>query len=75
MTEKEEDDLQLKASLQGDGEEEAIPRMTSEMTGAFINANHGIMRSYQVEGLNWIIRLYHRGLNGECPERGQCIGP
>jgi hypothetical protein len=24
----------------------------------------GEMRDYQVEGLNWLIRLYHRGLNG-----------
>eukprot|EP01051_Picozoa_sp_SAG22_P039339 SAG22_NODE_20655_length_264_cov_0.527273_1_plen_60_part_10 len=36
--------------------------MSPEMTRAFIS--FGQMRDYQVEGLNWMIRLYHRGLNG-----------
>jgi SWI/SNF-related matrix-associated actin-dependent regulator of chromatin subfamily A member 5 len=41
--------------------EEDIPRLTREQTSSFIA---GKMREYQVEGLNWLIRLYHRGLNG-----------
>ena len=42
--------------------EQAIPRLTPELTQTFIE--FGKMRDYQVEGLNWMIRLYHRGLNG-----------
>jgi SWI/SNF-related matrix-associated actin-dependent regulator of chromatin subfamily A member 5 len=60
MTEREEDDLQMKAAQQDD-DEEAIPRLTAEQT-SFIST--GKMRPYQVEGLNWLIRLYHRGLSG-----------
>eukprot|EP01047_Picozoa_sp_COSAG01_P031118 COSAG01_NODE_2195_length_8181_cov_180.569414_9_plen_72_part_00 len=63
MTEKEEDDIYLKEQ-QTTEVEEVIPRMTADMTESFINKDHGVMRPYQVEGLNWIIRLYHRGLNG-----------
>jgi len=25
---------------------------------------HGEMRSYQLQGLNWMVSLYHNGLNG-----------
>lgn len=53
LTEKEEDDMYLKEQ-QSAGVEEVIPRMTEEMTGSFIK--FGQMRTYQVEGLNWIIR-------------------
>jgi SWI/SNF-related matrix-associated actin-dependent regulator of chromatin subfamily A member 5 len=37
-------------------------RVTKDETKSFIST--GVMRDYQVEGLNWIVRLYHRGLNG-----------
>lgn len=60
MTEKEEDELFLKQ--QAAEEEEVIVRVTKEQTKGFIG--FGEMRDYQVEGLNWIVRLYHRGLNG-----------
>eukprot|EP01048_Picozoa_sp_COSAG05_P011766 COSAG05_NODE_1131_length_5775_cov_33.399930_7_plen_82_part_00 len=43
---------------QSAGVEEVIPRMTEEMTASFIK--FGTMRSYQVEGLNWIIRCVIR---------------
>jgi SWI/SNF-related matrix-associated actin-dependent regulator of chromatin subfamily A member 5 len=59
MTEKEEDELYMKQQAV---EEEVIVRVTKEQTKGFIN--FGEMRDYQVEGLNWIVRLYHRGLNG-----------
>jgi len=60
MTEKEEDELFMKQ--QAEEEEEVIVRVTKEQTKGFIG--FGEMRDYQVEGLNWIVRLYHRGLNG-----------
>ena len=25
---------------------------------------HGTMRSYQIQGLNWMVSLHHNGLNG-----------
>ncbi len=25
---------------------------------------HGLMRSYQIQGLNWMVSLHHNGLNG-----------
>ena len=43
-------------------QEEVIVRVTKEQTKGFIK--FGEMRDYQVEGLNWMVRLYHRGLNG-----------
>ena len=60
MTEKEEDELYMKQ--QAAEQEEVIVRVTKEQTKGFIG--QGEMRDYQVEGLNWIVRLYHRGLNG-----------
>ena len=60
LVNKEEDELFLKQ--QAAEEEEVIVRVTKEQTKGFIG--FGEMRDYQVEGLNWIVRLYHRGLNG-----------
>ena len=60
MTKKEEDELFMKQ--QAAEAEEVIVRVTKEQTKGFIG--FGEMRDYQVEGLNWIVRLYHRGLNG-----------
>ena len=61
----EADDLQLfsdEAFLKQSSERETIPRLTAKQTKAIISG--GSMRDYQVEGLNWLIRGYHRGLNG-----------
>jgi hypothetical protein len=58
-TEREEDEEFM---AQQEETEEDIPRLTRDQTGSFIAV--GKMREYQVEGLNWLIRLYHRGLNG-----------
>jgi hypothetical protein len=57
-TEREEDEEFM---AQQEETEEDIPRLTHGETSSFIS---GKMRAYQVEGLNWLIRLYHRGLNG-----------
>ena len=64
MTEKEEDEMYMK--MQQEQEEEEIPRVTMEMTKTFIGGGDkdANMRDYQVEGLNWMVRLYYRGLNG-----------
>jgi ERCC4-related helicase len=61
LTEKQEDGRYMKEQQMSD-REEVIPRLTVQDTQGFIQ--FGQMRDYQVEGLNWIIRLYHRGLNG-----------
>lgn len=61
MTEREEDGEYAKQQKLA-AVEQAIPRLTPEQTQTFIE--FGKMRDYQVEGLNWMIRLYHRGLNG-----------
>ena len=58
LTEREGDEAFLKQS----SERETIPRLTAKQTKAIISG--GDMRDYQVEGLNWLIRGYHRGLNG-----------
>ena len=59
LTEQEGDEAYMKELAAG---EQAIPRLTEKQCGALIS--HGKMREYQVEGLNWLIRSYHRGLNG-----------
>eukprot|EP01047_Picozoa_sp_COSAG01_P040521 COSAG01_NODE_3417_length_6121_cov_33.897376_3_plen_998_part_00 len=63
LTEREEDEMQMRAAqAEEEHVEETIPRLTSAQTATFISSHK--MRHYQVEGLNWLIRLYHRGLNG-----------
>ena len=42
--------------------QEIIPRLTRTQCDKLITG--GTMRDYQVEGLNWLVRSYHRGLNG-----------
>lgn len=58
MKEKEEDDTILQDE---EAEEEFAPvRLTS--SPFFVTG--GTMRSYQVHGLNWLIKLYDLGING-----------
>ena len=75
MTEKAEDELLMK-------------RAETEASGASVFADdqrlckqpsvlqNGTLRDYQLEGLNWMVRLYHNGKNSEksvprpvCPEQ------
>ncbi len=58
LTEREGDEAFMK-QLQS---KEAIPRLTAKETAGLIQ--QGEMRAYQVDGLNWLIRSHHRGLNG-----------
>ena len=34
---------------------------------------NGLMRSYQLQGLNWMVSLYHNGLNGILADEMVCI--
>jgi SWI/SNF-related matrix-associated actin-dependent regulator of chromatin subfamily A member 5 len=59
MTMKEEDEAMQKAGEDGDddGATTYLTKQPSLITG-------GIMRAYQMEGLNWLIKLYHSGISG-----------
>ncbi|SPO25346.1 probable ISW2 - ATPase component of a two subunit chromatin remodeling complex [Ustilago trichophora] len=56
-TEKEEDEELLKEG--GDDEEDSFVFNESP---AYVKG--GAMRDYQIQGLNWMISLYHNGING-----------
>ncbi|PWY99737.1 putative ISW2-ATPase component of a two subunit chromatin remodeling complex [Testicularia cyperi] len=58
-TEKEEDEELLKADDGEGGDDEAFVFNESP---AYVKG--GTMRDYQVQGLNWMISLYHNGING-----------
>ncbi|GAK64485.1 chromatin remodelling complex ATPase chain [Moesziomyces antarcticus] len=57
-TEKEEDDELLK---EGDDDQDEGAFVFNE-SPAYVKG--GTMRDYQVQGLNWMISLYHNGING-----------
>ncbi|SPO25876.1 probable ISW2 - ATPase component of a two subunit chromatin remodeling complex [Ustilago trichophora] len=56
-TEKEEDEELLK---EGGGDEE--DSFVFNESPAYVKG--GTMRDYQIQGLNWMISLYHNGING-----------
>jgi hypothetical protein len=39
-------------------------RPSSPLIDARLEVIHGLMRPYQLQGLNWMVSLYHNSLNG-----------
>lgn len=61
MTETEEDSLMMESAK--DGDESSLLFQTTRLKEQPANVN-GKMRPYQLEGLNFLIGLFERGLNG-----------
>ncbi|KZT18698.1 SNF2 family DNA-dependent ATPase [Neolentinus lepideus HHB14362 ss-1] len=59
-SEKEEDEELLKGGALAADDEDDQPFVFEE-SPSFIN---GMMRPYQLQGLNWMVSLHHNGLNG-----------
>lgn len=62
-SEKEEDAELLKGNVEED-EDGSSPLTANHFTESPAYVKGGIMRPYQVEGLNWMISLYENGING-----------
>lgn len=62
MTEEAEDRLMLDAASSAGGA--LIERQTTRLTVQPSCIKNGMMRPYQIEGLNFLIGLFERGLNG-----------
>ena len=58
MSEKAEDEMMLMAAKKEEGKGET--RLLKQPPCIA----HGKMRAYQLEGLNWLIKLYENGING-----------
>uniref|UniRef100_A0A7S4BGX6 Uncharacterized protein n=1 Tax=Chrysotila carterae TaxID=13221 RepID=A0A7S4BGX6_CHRCT len=56
MSERQEDELMVEAA-QKDSSSTRLTKQPSSIAG-------GTMRAYQLEGLNWMIKLYEHGING-----------
>eukprot|EP01132_Coremiostelium_polycephalum_P000977 gene977-1243_t len=59
ITEKEEDEQIMKETM-----DEEQPHSFNFFTSNPPYIKHGQMRDYQIHGLNWLIQLYERGING-----------
>ncbi|GAM25015.1 hypothetical protein SAMD00019534_081900, partial [Acytostelium subglobosum LB1] len=59
LTEKEEDDEIMKEAI-----DEEAPHSFNFFTSNPPYIKAGTMRDYQIYGLNWLIQLYERGING-----------
>jgi len=62
LTEKQEDELLLKAAETDAGEKAGASAGTRLSVQP--KCVTGTMRAYQLEGLNWLIKLYEHGING-----------
>ena len=62
MTERQEDELMLAAAQQeADQQKEAEQKKLTAQPSCIVN---GTMRGYQVEGLNWLLKLREHSVNG-----------
>jgi SWI/SNF-related matrix-associated actin-dependent regulator of chromatin subfamily A member 5 len=62
MTEKQEDEEILRETIE---DEEVMPaHITSRLTSSPAFIKNTELRDYQIEGLNWLIKLYDNGVNG-----------
>ncbi len=59
LTEREEDEILLETA-NDEADEEVVTRLTQQPS-IIVNCT---MRDYQLEGLNWMIRLYQNGVSG-----------
>ena len=59
MTEKQEDELMARQEAEGGGSAQGT-RLTAQPKCV----SGGAMRTYQLEGLNWLIKLFEHGING-----------
>ena len=62
LTEKQEDDLMMQAASKEEKGKSASSGTRLTKQPACITG--GTMRPYQLEGLNWLIKLYENGING-----------
>eukprot|EP01006_Ploeotia_vitrea_P041475 TRINITY_DN66533_c7_g1_i3.p1 TRINITY_DN66533_c7_g1~~TRINITY_DN66533_c7_g1_i3.p1 ORF type:complete len:723 (+),score=404.39 TRINITY_DN66533_c7_g1_i3:198-2171(+) len=60
MTEREEDELLMESGANDMEGSTSITRLRTQPP----NIKYGTMRPYQLEGLNWMIQLYEKGLCG-----------
>jgi SWI/SNF-related matrix-associated actin-dependent regulator of chromatin subfamily A member 5 len=58
LTEREEDEILLQEEMEG--EEPVVVHLDTQPP----NIKFGTMRDYQLQGLNWLIQLYEKGLGG-----------
>ncbi|KNZ59468.1 uncharacterized protein VP01_1726g5 [Puccinia sorghi] len=67
-TEKEEDEELLAAEKRGDKQGDESQSATDDEPFVFTESpsyvKGGTMRDYQIQGLNWMISLFHNGING-----------
>ncbi|RKO98091.1 hypothetical protein CXG81DRAFT_14771 [Caulochytrium protostelioides] len=61
-TEKEEDEELLQKELQEDAADEPQTSTVIEESPSYVEG--GTMRTYQLDGLNWMINLFENGVNG-----------
>ena len=68
MSEKAEDELMMQAAggsdIAGAGEEKSTEDGGTRLTKQPACIAFGKMRDYQLEGLNWLIKLHEHGING-----------
>ena len=60
VKEEEEETKEIKSSEEDESEEEQHVFLTQQPSCI----KHGTLKAYQLEGLNWMVHLAEKGLNG-----------